>query len=117
MASTELGCERALVTGANGFIGTALVRRLVVGGASVTATSRRVPRRAMEGVSWTTGDLTDATFAEELIARAGSPVLFHLAGEVTGSRDLEIVLPTLANTLVTTVNVLVAATRAGCERI
>jgi nucleoside-diphosphate-sugar epimerase len=63
------------------------------------------------------GDLSDPTFAEELIEWAKSPVVFHLAGEVTGSRDIETVLPTLQNTLNSTVNVLLAATRAGSERI
>jgi nucleoside-diphosphate-sugar epimerase len=117
MTAVDLGVTRALVTGANGFIGRALVRRLVDAGVPVTATSHRNTPPAVEGVSWAIGDLADATFAQDVVARSDSPVLFHLAGTVTGSRDLDTVGPTLADTLVTTVNMLIAATRSGCERI
>ena len=85
MVGSGLGVARALVTGANGFIGGALVRRLVADGISVTATSRRTARQPVDGVSWAIGDLTDPGFAEQVVARAEAPVLFHLAGEVTGS--------------------------------
>jgi nucleoside-diphosphate-sugar epimerase len=117
MPAVDPGFTRALVTGADGFIGRALVRRLVGAGVAVTATSRRTNPPPVKGVSWAVGDLTDAEFAQDVVARGESPVLFHLAGKVTGSRDLDMVLPTLGDTLVTTVNLLVAATRSGCERI
>jgi nucleoside-diphosphate-sugar epimerase len=44
-------------------------------------------------------------------------VIFHLASEVTGSRELDRVWPTFHSNLASTVNVLVEATEAGCERI
>ena len=44
-------------------------------------------------------------------------VVFHLAGAVRGDRTLDAVAPTLRANLVGTVELLEAATRAGCERI
>jgi UDP-glucose 4-epimerase len=44
-------------------------------------------------------------------------VIFHLAGWVTGSRDVSAVVPALNETLNTTVHVLVSARRHGCERV
>ena len=44
-------------------------------------------------------------------------VIFHLASEVTGSRELDLVWPTFHSNLTSTVTVLIEATKAGCERI
>ena len=44
-------------------------------------------------------------------------LIFHLASHVAGSRSLELVMPTFSGNLVTTVNLLAAATEIGCRRI
>jgi nucleoside-diphosphate-sugar epimerase len=44
-------------------------------------------------------------------------IIFHLASVVTGSRDLDQVWPTFRNNLASTVNVLIDATKVGCDRI
>jgi UDP-glucose 4-epimerase len=44
-------------------------------------------------------------------------VIFHLASEVTGSRELDHVWPTFHSNLASTIAVLVEGTKAGCERI
>jgi UDP-glucose 4-epimerase len=44
-------------------------------------------------------------------------IIFHLASEVTGSRELERVLPTFHSNLASTVTVLVEATKVGCVRV
>jgi nucleoside-diphosphate-sugar epimerase len=44
-------------------------------------------------------------------------IVFHLAGHVQGSRNLDQVRPTLVGNLLTTVNLLVIAADMGCERI
>jgi nucleoside-diphosphate-sugar epimerase len=116
-SADELPFARALVTGANGFIGRALVRRLVSAGVSVACAGRRGAQYAVDASSWSIGDLADPAFAEHVVVDARSPVVFHLAGAVTGSRALEAVLPTFGDTLSSSVNVLLAATRAGCERV
>src|SRR5262245_6114520 len=82
--------ESALVTGADGFIGRALVRRLRAAGVPTTCTSRR-PRRSVDGESWRVGDLSDPAFADSLVAEEQPDVVFHLAAVVSGSRALDVV--------------------------
>ena len=44
-------------------------------------------------------------------------LVFHLAGEVSGARAADLVLPTLRSNLLGTVNVLLESVAAGCARI
>lgn len=108
---------RVLVTGASGFLGAPLCRRLAEAGARVHGVSRRseLSGEGLEGAS--RGDLADAGFARELVAEARPELLFHLASEVTGSREAEAVLPTFRGNLESTVNLLLAAREAGCRRV
>jgi nucleoside-diphosphate-sugar epimerase len=53
----------------------------------------------------------------ELMGIVEPEVVFHLASEVTGSRELDRVRPTFHSNLASTVAVLVEATKAGCERV
>ncbi len=70
---------RALVTGAGGFLGTALVRALSARGDRVRALVRR-PAAALdlEGVELLTGDATDPATLRSAVR--GQDVVFHLAG-------------------------------------
>lgn len=68
----------ALVTGATGFLGGALVRRLLRDGAAVTATGRSEERgRALEalGATFVSADLADADLVAALCS--GRDVVFH----------------------------------------
>ncbi|HET8540958.1 MAG TPA: NAD-dependent epimerase/dehydratase family protein [Anaeromyxobacter sp.] len=70
---------RALVTGAGGFLGTALVRALAARGDAVRALVRApVPALAVPGVELAVGDATDPAAARAAVA--GRDVVFHLAG-------------------------------------
>ncbi|MEO3853620.1 NAD-dependent epimerase/dehydratase family protein [Acrocarpospora sp. B8E8] len=105
---------RVLVTGANGFIGTHLTRRLSSLGLDVHAVAR-VPRESAHGEVWHVCDLRAGDAVEKLFTIARPEVVFHLASEVNGARDRGVVLSTLECNLLTTVNVLVAA--AGGARV
>lgn len=97
-----------VVTGAAGFIGSHLVRRLRGLGAEVHAVSRR-PQHVRHGETWHVADLSDAGATSRLFQSVRPGLLFHLASEVTGSRGDEVVRATLESTVVGSVNVLAAA--------
>ncbi|MEO6468984.1 MAG: NAD-dependent epimerase/dehydratase family protein, partial [Acidimicrobiia bacterium] len=69
---------RALVTGATGFVGTALVRRLVADGWDVDALVRTNDATLPEGVrSRVIAESVDGVI--ELVAKIGPTHCFHLA--------------------------------------
>ena len=105
--------SRALVTGASGFIGGRLCRRLVTEGAEVHGISRRPQEN--DAVRWWQGDLGDSDGVATTVERIRPDVVYHLAGFVSGSREIDAVLPSLRDNLVSAVNVLVAAARIGCS--
>ena len=129
---------RALVTGARGFIGRHLVRRLHAAGIDVHATTRAgpaapppgdrpadadaagpspaVPDVGADGVRWWSLDLADAAATVEVVAAVAPDVVFHLASDVRGSRDAGIVLDMLEGNLRSAVAVMSAAARVdGCR--
>ncbi len=70
---------RALVTGAGGFLGTALVRALSARGDAVRALVRRpAPALELPGVEVVSGDATDPAALRDAVR--GVEVVFHLAG-------------------------------------
>lgn len=108
---------RVLVTGASGFIGRRLCRRLAEAGARVHATSRSGELAGEELEGRSRGDLAEEGFARSLVEEARPELVFHLASRVTGSREPEAVLPTFRANLASTVNLLVAVRDAGCRRL
>jgi len=115
MNPKDLAGRSVLVTGASGFIGSHLCRRLAEAGATVHAASRRA-QDDREGLRWHAADLADSSAVRALVERAEPEVVFHLASQVAGSRSLELVAPTFHANLASTVYLLEAATRAGCRR-
>jgi dihydroflavonol-4-reductase len=71
---------KALVTGATGFVGAALCRRLVARGDEVRALIRPTSDRSVlpDGVRILEGDVVEAAGLEAAVA--GTDVVFHLAG-------------------------------------
>ncbi len=107
---------RTLITGATGFVGSAVLRRLIAAGHSVRALVRpNSDRRNLAGlpVEIFIGDLTDQPSLNR--AMAGCSTLFHVAA------DYRLWVPhprSMHETNVTgTRNVMLAAARAGVSRI
>ena len=109
--------ERVLITGASGFIGSHLCRRLSEVDIELHAISRTQRPRHEGRLQWWQGDLSDSTTAREVVQMIKPDVIFHLASHVMGARNLENVLPTFRSNLFSTVNILAAAGEVGCRRI
>lgn len=82
--------RRVLVTGASGFIGSALARRLVDDGALVSVLVRKTSSPARLGPAWKkvaplVGDLEDEISLEAAVSAANPEVVFHLAKQRDGS--------------------------------
>jgi UDP-glucose 4-epimerase len=114
--ASQLRGRRILVTGASGFIGSHLCRRLVNLGTELHAVSRTT-RSQNERCRWSQADLADYPRVNEIISTVKPELIFHLASHVAGSRELAAVVPTLNANLVSTVNLMTAAAEVGCRRI
>jgi dihydroflavonol-4-reductase len=107
---------KALVTGASGFVGSAVARALVARGVEVRALVRASsPQQHLAGldIEFVTGDLRDAQSVRQ--AMAGARWLFHVAADYRlWARDpSEIVENNVTGTRI----VMEEAQRAGVERI
>src|SRR5262245_27681851 len=98
--------ERVLVSGAAGFIGRALVRRLVAEGADVIATARVPFATEPADVAWRVGDIDDPSFVRQLVRDSSADVVFHLAGLVRGARSMDLVQPTVNTNLLASLHML-----------
>jgi nucleoside-diphosphate-sugar epimerase len=79
-----------------------------------------VSRASREGAGvsrWWQGSLGDFDFVRRTVADVCPEYVFHLAGSVTGVRDLAAVVPTFEGNLTATVNVLAAAAETKCGRV
>jgi len=113
----ELRGEKILVTGASGFLGTHLCRRLCESGARVHAVSRAQRYSKGESLQWWQGDLGDINTARKLLAAIKPGLVFHLSSHGKGAPSLDLVLPTLHSDLISTVNLLTAAAELGLGRM
>lgn len=105
-----------LVTGAGGFIGGALCRRLSDLGAHVWSSGRTQDPPHGWG-RWIVCDVTDPEQVRDAFTTSAPEFVFHLASRVTGARDLGVVLPTLNANLIGLTHVALQAAQRGCKRM
>ena len=99
-----------LVTGAGGFLGGTLLRRLVQEGVRVRAGVRRIPTDPLPGVDYLAGDLGDPEYIDLLVA--GVRKVFHVGATMKGSpADFQ------RGTVVGTQNVIDACFKHNIERV
>ena len=109
--------RKILVTGASGFIGTHLCRRLQSLGGQVHAVSRTFHENSGDGFQWWQGDIGDYDTISGIFRQIKPDYIYHLASHVMGAPDLKHVLPTFRGNLQTSVNLLTAAAEYGCRRL
>jgi UDP-glucose 4-epimerase len=113
----ELSKSKILITGASGFIGQHLARELATKGAKLHGV-----------VPWThdgpenldrcwQADLTRFEETQRIIRDSQPDIIYHLCSLANGARNMDLVLPTLRNEILSTVNVLITATEMGCKRL
>lgn len=112
--------KSVLVTGAGGFIGSHLVKRLVAEGARVHALLERgnSPWRIQECLVHTTvweSDITDLASLQSVLSRSDPQIVFHLAALVDVSRSWDLVQPMINTNIMGTVNLLTALRQGRCE--
>jgi UDP-glucose 4-epimerase len=108
--------QNVLVTGAAGFLGSALCTRLSTLGASITGVGRSAQPEGFSG-AWVQCELTDQAAVQALVAETQPSIVFHLAGRTLGDQGKEAVWPTLRDNLLATLPLLVALVGTGCRRV
>ena len=116
MSDAALRGSRALVTGASGFIGSHLLKRLRADDVEIHAASR-LPQPPSDLLTWHETDLADGDAVRRLVAGVSPDVVFHLAGDSRAARDLDLVTPMFQANVTTTVNLLTAVAEQGRTRV
>lgn len=109
--------KRVLVIGASSFIGTHLVSKLAEQGAVVHATYRSDRPNFPPKVTTEYLDITDLEAVRNRLKHFRPDYIFNLAAFVNGSRNLEMVLPTMKANLGGNLNLLVASAEIPLKRL
>jgi len=116
MTQVDFNNKAVLVTGASGFIGAHLCRKLKTLGARVYAVSRQPVSDTQ--YNWAQVDLSVSSQVDALFEKVKPDFVFHLASLVKGQRDESLVLPMCEANLLSTINTLSAASKLeGCRVI
>jgi len=114
--------KNVLITGINGFIGTALARRLLLEGANVSGLVKEISHAAdilyHGNCKLFTGDICDYTTLSEIISLQEIDVIFHFAAFAIVRSSSKDPMSTYRINVMGTVNVLEAARNVGrCKSI
>lgn len=109
--------KKFLITGASGFIGKHVCNQLIKSGAIVYGITRKDNFASDNKMIWCRTNIVNGNKVEDLFAAIKPQIVMHLASQITGSRDIKYVKPLLRNNLITTINVLTAARKTGCEKV
>lgn len=112
----EIEKKAILVTGASGYLGSALCQRLITEGKAVHGVSRKKRGSDNPLIHWWQADLSESGAAEYLLEKTRPKTIIHLAALPDGARDLDLVIPTFRSNALATVNLLKAAADFGCEK-
>ncbi len=112
--------KRVLVTGAEGFIGSHLVKRLLKEGASVQALVKKGSslwriQDSIDRMLIVESDITDPDALKSVIPPSNPQIVFHLAALVDVSRSWELIAPLARTNIMGTVNLLSAVREAPLE--
>lgn len=98
--------ERALVTGCNGFVGRALVGRLISAGYEVWGVDRTEMDADFRGKRHLRGDLADLDFVAGVIDEAAPACIVHLAAQSSVAKSFDEPTPTLRDGTVPALHIL-----------
>ena len=110
----QLRGHSILVTGASGYLGTAVIEQLLTIGSRVIGISRTRPSVVLD--HWEAVDVRDRDRVDDAFRRCKPDLVFHLAGITNASRVIDHVIPSFDANAQGTVAVLEACKRYGCER-
>jgi len=97
---------KVLVTGCNGFVGRALAGRLVETGYEVWGADRVEAHDAIDARGVFIGDLCDAAFVEDILARSTPSYVVHLAGQASVRQSFDDPVRTLSDNTRPALNIL-----------
>ena len=101
--------KNVLVTGATGFIGPHVCRKLAELGANVFAVARNIKDPFddnVKNIQVVKADFSKIDIVEEVFEDIKPDYTFHLAGLAAGGRGIDLIEPTFQSNLVTSINVL-----------
>lgn len=100
--------KRILVTGCGGFVGTAVVRKLIETGAGVWGADIGITPKAFSGFEYTRIDLADFDAVRALLKKAAPEGIIHLAAQSSAGRSFDMPHETIRNNLFAALNLLEA---------